>query len=182
MEANSGPYTRKVRCGWCLDDNHENCRINVDMPSAPHRNYICPCQCNDGTRTRCNDCGRRGVETSHGRCLDVEECRIYRQSRTIPTTKSQQVKADRAAREQSKTEKATKGEAKCACCSQPTKGGRFLPGHDSRFVANLVGSTTSDTQAAEISVQIGEQCSTALSRKYLRAWALAKARAAKGAS
>lgn len=29
-------------------------------------------------------------------------------------------------------------EGKCACCGEPTKGGRFLPGHDARLVSALI--------------------------------------------
>ena len=31
--------------------------------------------------------------------------------------------------------KTPKPETKCLCCGEPTKGGKFLPGHDARYVS-----------------------------------------------
>ena len=36
----------------------------------------------------------------------------------------------------------------CKCCGEPTKGGRFLPGHDSRYLSRLVEQFTDSTKRA----------------------------------
>lgn len=36
----------------------------------------------------------------------------------------------------------------CECCGEPTKGGRFLPGHDARLVSALVARIRSGDQSA----------------------------------
>jgi hypothetical protein len=36
---------------------------------------------------------------------------------------------------------------KCECCGDPTKGGRFLPGHDAKLGSRLVGEVTKSGSA-----------------------------------
>lgn len=101
--------------------------------------------------TRCLDCGStERVREDTWTCVDVEGCRdairarvesnpTIRQLREIqralaadrptPTTTKTIGTAPRAAR-------STRGE--CLCCGEPTRGGRFLPGHDSRYLTHLV--------------------------------------------
>jgi len=74
----------RVRCGWCIANNHDRCVVGIEMGRAP-TSYMwhCRCACQE-VRTQCVLCGRDGVETAHGHCVDVASCdaeraRIVRQ-------------------------------------------------------------------------------------------------------
>ena len=49
----------------------------------------------------------------------------------------------------------------CRCCGEPTKGGKFLPGHDSKYLSQLLADSDLE-RAAELAGQV----SPAFRRKF----------------
>lgn len=68
------------------------------------------------------------------------------------------------------------GPGKCRCCGEPTKGGSFLPGHDSKFLTRLaemvVGNEITREEgigrAAQISIPLGKKAQVRIDRALLR--------------
>ena len=134
--------TGKIRCGFCITGNHDKCCIAIPQGKGTTRHiWRCACNCVTG-RTKCVNCSRRDIEvTGQSTCLDAEDCRIYRDTKRrqymaeltgkpIVDTPSDGQVMDAITRP-----KARAVSKVCLCCGEPTRGGKFLPGHDARFLS-----------------------------------------------
>lgn len=145
--------SRKVRCGFCLDGRHRTCVINIEMGTKKDGGkylYECPCECNTSDRHRCVDCNRREnqIEIQNGRCVDRDGCKGYRAARRSKDPVFQMLDEIKERRESASasaptaTPRKTPVTRECICCGEPTRGGKFLPGHDSRYVSLMAKEAT----------------------------------------
>lgn len=192
-------------CGFCSTGNHDHCPIGVVM--RKHTKYpngvvwVCPCD-NPGTcadqERRCTECGNQTaeeVDKASWLCIDTAACHAIVNSRRDSDPLLARI---REAREMAKIEetekKATKRAAAkpktgtCICgCKGTTKGGKFLPGHDARFVSGLVGKAE-DAKFTKAAVAEGMKAlkdggaSETLQAKYTKAIGLAQERVQKKAA
>lgn len=160
---------RPIRCGWCIDGNHDLCAVLIEI--SPGKRWSCPCDC-AASKTRCIDCGRRGVEvTKASRCVDAEGCTDYRNRRFTADPAMQQiakiqrtVSVQRALARDGLPE-VTEGTSEtlaglipglCPCCASKTRGGRFLPGHDAKWVGQVVARLEAGLDSREaLLAQVG---------------------------
>lgn len=146
----------KYRCGFCLDGRHENC-CRMTYWTTNRQLYTCPCECN-ADRTRCTRCRRwdQEVTTDTGRCVDATDCSNYLASRHLRSEWElpAQSEATRERRERRAANLAAQPAAKpsgsCLCCGEPTKGGKFLPGHDARYISATAAVLTDSATPPEL--------------------------------
>jgi hypothetical protein len=145
-------------CGFCNDGNHAKCAVGTKHRGR-HERYpngvVWACRCTDGGctpgRRRCAYCNNRNtdeVDPTTWECFDIEACRATVETKRENDPFTHQLREIQERAEMAKIEndkqKAEKREAKpktgtCVCgCDGTTKGGKFLPGHDARFVSTLV--------------------------------------------
>lgn len=142
---------------------------------------LCGCTkdhgCNAG-KLRCTQCNERheGVGTDW-RCIDQNECEARIQAKLAKNPTIQQIERAREAAKQRQAVSAPRSAAsvsetprkpsrpssgQCLCCGEPTKGGKFLPGHDSKYLNRLV------EQADDEALALAEAVSPAFAGKYLK--------------
>lgn len=155
--------TKKLRCGFCVDGSHDNCCIAIRWGKHGERVWRCSCTCETATTgTRCLDCGRKGREvTDRSVCTDQDECREYVQARRRDHLA--RYGGDDIPRRLPKHRTPVGG--RCLCCDAPTRGGRFLPGHDARWLSIQV-KTYLATRDNRIEQQVRE-VSAALHAKFV---------------
>lgn len=197
-----------TRCGFCNDNHHENCSIGVKH-AGRHDKYpngvVWACRCEDGGcttgRRKCAYCNNRNteeVDPTTWECFDIEACRAKVETKRENDPFTHQLReitrrADMAKIENDKVKAESKAATKpktgtCVCgCEGTTKGGKFLPGHDARFVSVLVGSvadakfTAKSEQAARKRLKdVG--ASDALNGKFDKQVGIAKAKVEKVAA
>jgi hypothetical protein len=146
------------QCRFCFEGHHRSCPSAVRTPTG-----LILCHCPDCPHpTRCLECGHATpdeLDLDYWACQDKAECndrvrtrkadspmvRMLQQCRSdaaIARRQSRQVVADVRAQTWDEDEVPTHIDPKpvsglCGCCGQPTKGGRFLPGHDARLKSRL---------------------------------------------
>ena len=138
---------RAVRCGWCINGDHHLCAVAIAMGDnrRGERVWRCPCDKGEHPGTRCTECKRYGVEvTDLSQCIDSEDCRSYRAAKRAQDPAFQAIdditatlargSAPRGSETPRKAAK-TPSEGECICCGGTTRGGKFLPGHDARYVS-----------------------------------------------
>lgn len=152
------------KCGFCLDDAHERCPSGVrngDQVTI----LTCGCGCERSKQRRCLICNNReqdDVDPEFWRCLDESACQARITKMQAENPLLQQIRAQQQAREErAAAEQAEKAQTRpsraprtnsgaCLCCGEPTKGGKFLPGHDSKYLNRLVAAhADGDQQARE---------------------------------
>lgn len=126
-------------CGFCSTSNHDTCK-------GGYRNgdgsvLICGCKCADSKPEFCHHC-KSTNQDDLGRpwlCDDRDACegRLKGRIQTSDFYKS-------VAQSQGAGGQLTARRSKvCLCCGEATKGGKFLPGHDSKWlnrkIADLEG-------------------------------------------
>lgn len=159
------PQLRKSglwRCQYCRNHLHESCPGAVRLQRRGL--WLCYC-CRKAPR--CLECGATaGINSEFWACLDPLECqhRIVLRQRNSPLWNMlQQAKVsgiaerrrrreteakiraalpvdedeqlDQAAKRVASLRRSSSGN--CECCGAPTKGGRFLPGHDAKLKSRL---------------------------------------------
>jgi len=178
-------YYRTWVCLFCKQGRCDHCVIaarNVRLGAFPCRCTGCehPVQCLD-----CKNTDPDEVSATEYRCLDPNDCRTRiseRQKRNALYRMLQDCRAagaasririvrerDRIARNVPKDEedsaaprpkreprpvRARVGE--CLCCGQPTKGGKFQPGHDAKLAAVLRVAHRDGTLTPEQSALVTE--------------------------
>lgn len=139
----------KNRCGFCTTNHHGSCPGGV-MNGSGEEVITCACDCERAGTPRCLDCNRRGedINPNTWRCVDPDDCRAFIEKRLQADPIIQQIRAIRADLADSNrpgaklrtprppSNRVTTG--KCLHCGEATKGGLFLPGHDSAHVSNAV--------------------------------------------
>lgn len=192
-------------CGFCSVQRGSNaphdpdkCAIGIKHQGR-HEKYkngvvwICGCEeCPPGRR-KCAYCGNREtdeVDPDTWECFDVEACRALVEERRandplLVQLRDIKEKAEMAKIEDNKVAKkaAAPKTGTCVCgCNGETKGGKFLPGHDARFVSTLVGQvadakfTAKAEQAARKSLT-GAGASEKLVGKFDKSLGLARDKA-----
>lgn len=162
------------KCGFCLDDAHERCPSGVrngDQVTI----ITCGCGCERSKQRRCLVCGNReqdDVDPEFWRCLDESACQARINKMQAENPLLQQIRSQAQAREErAEVEQAAKAQTRpsraprttsgaCKCCGEPTKGGKFLPGHDSKYLNLLVehhkgGDGTARQAAYDVSPAFG---------------------------
>lgn len=178
-------------CGHCQNGFCENCpRMVVWFGSR----WQCRCK-REGCRSqivRCLQCKIEGddVSPSEWRCYDRDACAARVEARLDANPYVQQVRASRErarvsenAEKAAKTErvKAEKPETFCLVTGEKTKGGKFKPGMDAKYVSLRVEEVMGDkaTEAATLKRFDDEVGSDALKAKFVKSLGLARERAAK---
>jgi hypothetical protein len=187
----------KGPCGFCGTGNHERCCIGIKHIGRHEKFpngvvWACGCEadsCQPGRRkcAYCNNTNTDEVNPETWECIDVEGCHALveerrandpllvqlREIQEITMAKIESDKAEKKAAAKPKT-----GTCVCGCAGE-TKGGKFLPGHDARFVSALVGQvsdakfTAKAEQAARKSLT-GAGASEKLVAKFDQSIGLAK--------
>lgn len=164
-------------CGFCSTGTHQFCPIGV-VNGDGVTVYRCPCSCNEG-QARCLNCRNLGaedeVDPTTWLCIDLDDCSARREekrrkalgnlgefleARKDPGAPEGREKAPRAPR------RAASGS--CLCCGEATGGGRFRPGHDSRYLSMVVGSVKEQGASVDgiAAIMAQEGCSEALIAKF----------------
>jgi len=133
-------YTRTVRqaslaCGFCATGDHDVCK-------TAYRNgdgsvLICGCGCKDATPTECHWCHTTEPDfIGEGwLCKDADDCEARLKTKLDNDPVIQMIRKHRT-EPKVVVSKYSRG-GSCLCCDQPTKGGKFLPGHDSTWLKAL---------------------------------------------
>lgn len=166
MVAAFGTKTRTgpMVCGFCQSGNHNHCPRGVRNGNG--RVIACGCDAPycGGQVIRCLNCKNENdgeVSPDGWLCLDREACALEVQRRLDSNVHVRMVREVMArVSEQTATEEkaaqATKAPTYCLHCGEVTKGGKFLPGHDAKFVATQVlavvdqGTTTAEAVLADM--------------------------------
>lgn len=193
-------------CGFCSTGHHDKCPIGVVMRKHSNPKYkdgvvwVCPCpsgECADKER-KCTECGNQNaveVDRATWMCIDTEACLATVTTRRENDPLLAKIREARDMAKITETEKTTAKRAAakpktgtCVCgCKGTTKGGKFLPGHDARFVSTLVGKAEDDG-FKKATVQAGAKAlkdvgaSDALQAKYAKSVGLAQERVEKKAA
>jgi hypothetical protein len=165
---------RPMKCGFCLDGNHAHCPGGVR--NGDGQIVLCACTCELAGQPRCTDCWHRNPEDigPDWTCLEKDGCtaRLAKRQASNPTLQMmRKIKAETAARQAAERRERLGVEldragiprprvGECRCCGKPTKGGNFLPGHDSRFLSRLVA------EPGDSSRNIAYSISPAFGNKY----------------
>lgn len=204
-----GLTIQQTLCGFCNDGNHDKCAIGIkfDESRGAHKKYpegiVWACRCTDGScttgRLKCSYCGNRTTEEidpTTWECLDRESCRTTVQTRRDndpflaqlreiqETVNMAKIENDKAKAE--KVQKA-KEPTFCLVTGEPTKGGKFKPGMDARYVSDRVtecinGNFSAKVEKEQRSKMKNDGVSDALVAKFEKSLALAKDKAEKKAA
>lgn len=122
-----------IPCGFCSTNSHDNCR-------GGYRNgdgsvLICACSCADTKPEFCHHChttesdylGRPWLCDDRDACENRVRVRLDQSPimKLIRETRVSDLTTSRLGRSSAKV---------CLCCGEPTRGGKFLPGHDSKYL------------------------------------------------
>lgn len=149
-------------CGFCSTNAHDFCKAVIRNGDTSL--IKCPCACTSNKIERCTEC--HTSDPDHlGRpwlCDDRAACDGRVEARLAQSPTYQQIKALRARLDDIKAASreiklaTPKQGGLCLCCGEATRGGNFLPGHDSRWLVNWVeriknNEITKDAALAEVS-------------------------------
>lgn len=194
-------------CGFCNDKNHQRCAVGVKH-TGRHDKYpqgvVWTCTCEEAGctlgRRKCAYCNNRNtdeVDPGTWECFDIESCRasvqakresdpLYHQMIEIQR-RAEMAKIENAAEKTAKRAESKPKTGTCVCgCAGETKGGKFLPGHDARFVSVLVAGVAeakftkkADDAARKRLKEVG--ASDALQGKFAKQVGIAQAKVEKAA-
>lgn len=155
---------RVWRCNFCATGWHRSCPGAVRNAGPAGKLVLCYCCRLD---PRCLDCGQtEEVDSQTWSCVDEFGCALRVRARLDASPLHQQLQAcrsdsaERARRIRTSAEELRRGlpadeldefdrpqekklrtprpaTGNCECCGEPTRGGRFLPGHDARLKSRL---------------------------------------------
>lgn len=188
------------QCGFCGSGDTDRCvRGTKYMGNLPHAKFpegvVWVCKNANGERrcARCNNRKTKEIDPETWECFDVEGCHATVEKRLQDDPFMQELReikerVDMAKIQDNKVkaEKVTKTKepTHCVCCGEATKGGKFLPGHDARYVSTLVEAVISKNQtkaqAAKTLKDAG--ASDALQAKFEKSLGLATEKAEKSAA
>lgn len=144
----------KFPCGFCSSGAHDHCPggvLNGDGVTV----IVCDCTEHEAVR-RCLDCGARGdVNPETWTCADADSCQAVRdrhrretQERLFPGMDDAPAVAA-LGKPANRSQTPRKAAGTCLCCGEPTKGGNYLPGHDSRHLTMLAKGITEGLRTLE---------------------------------
>lgn len=130
-------------CGFCSTGaRHDLCPGGV-LNGNKTEVLVCRCDC-DTPKLRCVECySRENVNASTWTCNDVDACEQRQELKrdtarrglygnAVPPTPTTN------RRESTHSVPRVPKTGECLCCGEATKGGLFLPGHDSRYLSSAV--------------------------------------------
>jgi len=181
--------TGKHKCGFCTwGQRHDLCPSGT-LNGSGLEVIQCPCGCERSQQYKCLDCGTRDqgeIDQSTWRCIDKDGCNARIEHRLATNPVIVQIREVRAAAAQGKEqlraqERARRIEAgedvpavrvkrdprpasgQCLHCGEPTKGGKFLPGHDAAYLSILAAEIAGGRSFDEvIEAMTAGGCSEAL--------------------
>jgi hypothetical protein len=154
-----------IACGFCSTNVHDTCRGGYRNGNGSV--LICGCECADTKPQFCHHCQTREADNL-GRpwlCDDRVACegRVQARLAKLPEytwlRRSQEVSATSPSRPGRRA-------AQCHCCGEPTKGGNFLPGHDSKFLNQWVAKLDKEGLPWMDGFKAIEQVSPGLALKF----------------
>lgn len=160
-------------CGFCSTGTHNLCPGGV---LNGNKTEVVICSCTEHpTVVRCLNCGNKTadeVSNSTWSCHDADACQARIDRRRTEADQTLYPSREPGWRSEVKETPARTSrkpsDGQCLCCGDKTKGGRFLPGHDSRYLTMVVKSVNEHQATvdgvAEIMTQEG--CSMALVAKF----------------
>lgn len=182
-------------CGWCADSIHDGCKVVIRVRVASGtRLWFCACPECQGKADQpwCLSCRATGdVDPVAWSCRDQVACksRVQQQLDDDPVVQRiEQIResAKMAKVEQQKAATETKAAAapkvgKCLVTGEPTKGGKFKPGMDARYVSIKVASVLEGkaTEAQVIKEMEGHELSPTLQNKFRKGLRLGREKAEK---
>lgn len=157
----SRTVTAMTTCGHCNVKHHDTCPGGVRNGNGSI--YLCGCSCARAGVRRCTDCNNRNLEEvgEDWRCLDRDACAadVARRVAESPigrflsqrqAERSREAQGDTLAGGEGQTcrepiARASRGPRSagrdCLCgCEGQTRGGKFLPGHDSKYLNQLTAN------------------------------------------
>lgn len=148
----------RMACGFCATGAHNHCPSGV---WSNDKVYLCPCGCDRSQQRKCLDCNTRDqdlIDPTTWRCFDRDSCQTEIEARLANNPVIQQIRSIReSARERTvaerQTARASSGRptsGSCLHCGEPTKGGKFLPGHDAIWVTEQVAAVTNTTNIDQL--------------------------------
>lgn len=184
--------TQMTVCGFCSDGNHDRCCRAIR--NGIRGLWYCRCEvpgCGGEAVLSCVDCKKvhDDVDPKTRMCIDQDACyarietarhnngsRFYEMGRIIKENKMT------ATAEKAETRAKKVKEADCTCgCGGKTKGGKFLPGHDARFVSQQVEKVLNKTVKEADARKATAAASDSLGAKFDKSLALAQDRLKKAA-
>lgn len=152
-----------TKCGFCGNGDHDKCPGGVRNGDGTI--VECTCGCELAGQPRCTDCHHRDAEDigPDWTCIEKDGCqsRVAKRQKANPTLQMMRKIQAELARQRAAEAKVERKAAvpkvagACRCCGKKTKGGKFLPGHDSRFLTGLVqGALLHGEQNREIAYSI----------------------------
>jgi hypothetical protein len=195
MTATLRKHTGPRVCGFCSSNNHEHCPRAVRNGNGA----ILPCECSQaycgGQVIRCLACKNEEdgqVDPTTWSCIDRDACGDAVQVRLdrnptiqlIREVENKRMSENTGTATATKAPKTPKEPTFCVCgCEGQTKGGKFLPGHDARFVKNLVAEALEGKRADDAIVKdMADRGTTeALQAKFTKSVGLARQEATRRA-
>lgn len=193
--------TLATKFGYCNTGNHEICPGRIKAPIAVKvmkggqlvkvmkpGMFECGCTaCFCKQMVKCLDCRHTSpedVSPETWSCLDRDACLARQEAARDAHPFLVRLKEIRAMTAQ--TEDKPKREAKpkignCLCCGEETKGGKFLPGHDARFVSEQVAFVLQGTKTEAQAREALAETSDSLKGKFEKSLGLAREKAARKA-
>lgn len=165
--------TAMTTCGHCNVGHHNTCPGGVRNGNGTI--FLCGCSCERAGQPRCTDCNNRHPEEvgTDWRCLDRDACQADIDRRIAESSIGKFLAQWRTERAREATgEPLAPGEAQthrvasprrsrtpsaasraCLCgCEGMTKGGKFLPGHDSKYLNILAALDPAEARTLAASV------------------------------
>lgn len=156
-----------MQCGHCNVNHHECCKSGVRNGDGSI--VLCNCThpgCRAG-QPRCTECNNReqGTIGTDWRCLDKDDCaaeqertaqknpaylriRAIREAHRMNSPKGQGTETPEKRTSSPRTPRSTAGGQPCTCgCGETTGGGKFKPGHDSKYLTRLVEAKGEESRA-----------------------------------
>lgn len=153
-------------CGFCSTGNHDTCK-------GGYRNgdgsvLICGCECADSKPEFCHHCKSKNADDL-GRpwlCDDRDACEGRLRTRIENEWEWLQARSYEVHLQNEKIMRigSPRRSAACLCCGEATKGGKFLPGHDSKWLNQKIAELEGPWMP--VYEEISKVASPALAEKF----------------
>lgn len=156
----------KSLCGFCSTGSHATCKGGIRNGNGTV--IVCGCECAADKPQWCHICHSTDEFdlTRPWLCGDVDECnarltkRLLSDPIYVEITKFQSQAVDIRRIKSGRTAGA------CLCCGEATRGGKFLPGHDSRFLAAKLAEVHAGKVTSADQIKVVADVSPALATKF----------------
>jgi hypothetical protein len=147
-----------IPCGFCATKSHDSCKGGYRNGNGSV--LICGCECADNKPQFCHHC--HTIEPDFlGRpwlCDDRDECENRLRVRLAGSPLMTLIRETRPTQ-------STRSRKGCLCCGEPTKGGKFLPGHDSKYLNTKIAECQ-DKPYMPVYNQLAAEVSPAFAEKF----------------